>query len=529
MNDRYTAVSSGFPSAVTLVERARATPFGNDPELVGLIDAALSAAREPRELGHLYLARALANQGNGDPSISAAAARAAIPHLIAVGDAGSAAYASAIAAVWLDQAREAAAAIDCAVDALMMLADVELAAIDAVRASLAMCGFFSRLSAFDLAIGMGERAFDGALELEGVPIDSVAFTVGYVAAEGGHVAASDEARARRLAMARRAVDWLLDHGTNEVSRVISGGGLDAEIRLAADEDVSGLHLDDAASLYGDAAPDLVAWHQLVRGTLAARHGDPASAVELLVAAEPGLRASGDYHCLVRALQERAAARAELGDPAGAYADAVERSEFTRRWQLDHATQFAAQIARRVDLTKSTSRWRSTAEQLAHDADWDATTGVRSRRWFDDFLDGLSHDDRPLSIVVLDLDRFKSVNDTYGHAVADAVLRRAGTVLSEEVPTGTEVARFGGDEFVIVFCDAERSDVEQVAEAIRWRVAATEWGDLAEGLDLTISGGIAHGRANRALDVFSLADSALLEAKRTGRNGIAVGDDAVGAG
>jgi diguanylate cyclase (GGDEF)-like protein len=521
-------VSSGSISAIALVERARATPFGNDPALIGLIDRSLATARDPRELGYLYIARALANQGNGDPSISAASARAAVPHLLAVGDVGSAAYASAVAAVWLDQAREAGTAIDCAVDALMMLADVELAAIDAVRASLAMCGFFSRLSAFDLAIGMGERAFDGALELDGVPIDSVAFTVGYVAAEGGHVAATDEARERRLATARRAVDWLLDNGTNEVSRVISGEGLDAEIRLAAGDDVSELQLGAAASLYEQAAPDLVAWHQLVRGTVAARHGDPASAVELLVAAEPGLRASGDYHCLVRALHERAEARAELGDAAGAYADAVERAEFTRRWQLDHATQFAAQIARRVDLTKSTSRWRSTAEQLAHDADWDPTTGVRSRRWFDDFLDRLTTEDRQLSILVLDLDRFKSVNDTYGHAAADAVLRRVGAVLNEEVGPDVDVARFGGDEFVVVFCDADHAHVEQVGEAIRWRVAATEWGDIADGLDLTISGGIAHGCSSSPIDVFSIADSALLEAKRSGRNSIAVGDDAVGA-
>ena len=515
-------------TAAELVERARATPFGNDPALIELIDRSLAAAGDPEELGHLHLARALAIQGNGDASSSASSARAAVPHLLATGDVASAAYASAVAAVWLDQARDAATAIDCAVDALMMLADVELAAIEVVRASLAMCGFFSRLSAFDLAIDMGERAFEGALELDGVPIDPVAFTVGYVAAEGAHVAESNEARARRLPMARRAADWLLEHGTNEVSRVVSGGGLDGEVRLAAGEDVSELRLDDAVALYDRAAPDLVAWHRLVRGTLAARNDDPSSAIELFDAAEPGLRASGDHHCLVRALQERATARAAIGDHAGAYADAVELAGFTRRWQLDHATQFAAQIARRVDLTKSTSRWRSTAEQLAHDVDWDPTTGVRSRRWFDEFLNLRSHDDGPLSILVVDLDRFKLVNDTYGHTAADAVLRRIGALLSEEVGPECDVARFGGDEFVIVFHSADGATVEQVGEGIRWRVAATEWGDIAEGLDLTISGGIAHGRRSAAPDVFAVADAALLDAKRSGRNHVAVGGDAVGA-
>ena len=519
----------GSVTAAALVERARATPFANDPELIELIDRSIAATHAPEELGHLHLARALAVQGNGNASLSASSARAAVPHLRAIGDVGSAAYASALAAVWLDQARDAATAIDCAVDALTMLADVELAAIEAVRASLAMCGFFSRLSAFDLAINMGERAFEGALELDGVPIDPVAFTVGYVAAEGAHVAESEEAMARRLPMARRATDWLLEHGTNDISRIVSGGGLLGEVTLAAGDDVSGLQLDDAVALYDRAAPDLVAWHQLLRGTIAARNDDPASAVDLLDAAEQGLRASGDHHCLVRALRERAAARATLGDHAGAYADAVELAGFTRRWQLDHATQFAAQIARRVDLTKSTSRWRSTAEQLAHDADWDRTTGVRSRRWFDEFLHRPTHDDGPLSILVVDLDRFKLVNDTYGHAEADTVLRRVGALLSDEAGPDCDVARFGGDEFVVVFHHADVAAVEQVGEGIRWRVAATEWGDIAEGLDLTISGGIARGRRSAALDVFAVADAALLEAKRAGRNSVAVGGDAVGAG
>lgn len=522
-------MSSGTEFAAALVDRARATPFTHDPELVELIDRTLSSAREPGELGQLHLARAIALQGNGNASLSAASARTAVPHLLAVGDIGTAAYASAIAAVWLDQSHDAAAAIDCAVDALVMLADVQLAEIEAVRASLAVCGFFSRLAAFDLAIEMGRRAFDGAIELDGVPIDPVAFTVGYVAAEGGHVAATPEVCERRLELARRAADWLVGCGTNDVSRELSGCGLVAEIRLAAGEDVSTLRLDDSVVWYGQAAPDLVAWHQLVRGSVAARVGDHASAIELLDLAEPGLRASSDHHCLVRALRERAAARAALGDPAGAYADALEFAEFTRRWQIDHSTQFAAQVARRVDLTKSQSRWRNTAEQLAQDVDWDATTGVRSRRWLEEYLNAPGSDDEQVSIAVLDLDRFKRINDTLGHATADAVLRRVGTLLSEEAGEESDVARFGGDEFVVMIRGAAPADAEQIAESMRWRVAATEWGDIAEDLDLTISGGIAHGRTRDAAQMFARADAALLDAKRSGRDHVAVAGDAVGAG
>ncbi len=261
-------------------------------------------------------------------------------------------------------------------------------------------------------------------------------------------------------------------------------GLLAEIAIARGTRVPQSGLDSAASFYADASPDLIAWHQLVRATNARRHGDHSKAVDLLDAAIPGLVASADNHCLVRAIDERSEAKAALGNLAGAYADAQHLARLVRGWQVSQVGWLAAQVTRRAELERTTSVLRSQAEKLTADLDHDVTTGCRSRRWLENHLVELETSAEFGQVLMFDIDRFKVVNDTYGHSIGDEVLARFGTLIATATVHGNEVARFGGEEFMLIAKDRDADLGESLAEQIRLSVAAHDWESIAPGIELT---------------------------------------------
>ncbi len=305
------SVRRAVETPAELIELVRNRGLSWDAEIVERIDHAIERADGDQDLGTLYIARALALQGRGNASAPAAAVRNAIPHLVAAGAMQSAAFAASMAAVFLDQCGEPVAAMDHAVDALVMLGDTgptePQPGLEGVRAALALSGFFMRISAFNLAVDAADRAFQGARHIVGVPIDPLAYSAGYVAVEGAHVADDEQTRERCVAHTMATVDWLEQHGINEVSRVMAARGFRAEIRHVRGRTSCDLELDSAADLYELAAPDLVAWHRLVHGASAQARGDADTAIVRFDEAIPGLEASSDDHCLVRALRGRARA------------------------------------------------------------------------------------------------------------------------------------------------------------------------------------------------------------------------------
>lgn len=164
------------------------------------------------------------------------------------------------------------------------------------------------------------------------------------------------------------------------------------------------------------------------------------------------------------------------------------------------------------------------ERLQHMATQDSLTGLYNRRVLDDMLiRDLARADRAqhkLSVLMLDIDHFKTLNDTYGHSVGDQVLKQVAGCLSVLARQTDTVCRYGGEEFLMVFpdCDAEQAAV--TAEKIRQSVKALKLltGNLGAPA-ITISIGIAiypdHGRAKE--DLVKAADNALYQAKRAGRD------------
>lgn len=183
--------------------------------------------------------------------------------------------------------------------------------------------------------------------------------------------------------------------------------------------------------------------------------------------------------------------------------------------------------------------RSSLEQARREAEQDPLTGLANRKAYERRLRELARESmetgRLLSLVVVDIDHFKSFNDMYGHRMGDAVLRVVAEVLRRHVRADDLVARYGGEEFVLLLADAGLDAALAVAERIREEAGARHLVDRRTGRDLgrlTISAGVAEYQPGEPLDeLFRRADAALYEAKRAGRNrvvaetGIAAADAA----
>jgi diguanylate cyclase (GGDEF)-like protein len=193
-----------------------------------------------------------------------------------------------------------------------------------------------------------------------------------------------------------------------------------------------------------------------------------------------------------------------------------------------------------------SRLRETERQAAllrRHALEDPLTGLGNRRSAERRLGAMRLGEEPLSLAVVDVDRFKKVNDEASHTHGDAVLRRVADLLREHSRTGDEVYRWAGDEFLVVLPTATEAQAVVVMERLRAAVAAADWSDLIPG-PVTVSIGVATAPAVaddgepatvvgwRAL--FDSADLNLFSAKRSGRNRVRApgvmptGDDEAGA-
>lgn len=126
--------------------------------------------------------------------------------------------------------------------------------------------------------------------------------------------------------------------------------------------------------------------------------------------------------------------------------------------------------------------------------------------------------RPLSCLIIDVDNFKGINDTYGHAAGDAALMQLGRVLSETVRGSDIVCRYGGEEFLVLAPETQLEGALALGEKIRQTAAARPFGDGERVFPLTLSIGAAQlSDSESGHDMIARADAALYQAKEEGRN------------
>lgn len=171
-------------------------------------------------------------------------------------------------------------------------------------------------------------------------------------------------------------------------------------------------------------------------------------------------------------------------------------------------------------------------QLKHEAQTDGKTGLLNSRFFtkrfEEEIERAKRINRPLAVVMADLDYLRTINNTYGHLAGDAVLVGISQILRQTIRNGDLVARFGGEEFAVVLPQSGRADAYRLAERIRAAVAEAEFvvDTSAAPIHATMSFGIAcfPDDANATTGLTHAADIAVYHAKNTGRNRVVyIGD------
>jgi diguanylate cyclase (GGDEF)-like protein len=187
----------------------------------------------------------------------------------------------------------------------------------------------------------------------------------------------------------------------------------------------------------------------------------------------------------------------------------------RRWE-----RRLAALASMESLIEIERRSAEHAELQQH-AFLDDLTGLANRRALARFTEGLlAREVQTAAVALVDLDRFKLVNDGYGHAVGDAVLQRMAGLLRAGVREQDLVVRLGGDEFLMLLTMPNHGAARRRCEAIMESIAGCRWEEISAGLAVTASVGVAVGPLERFDDLCATADAALYRAKKAGRARIA---------
>jgi diguanylate cyclase (GGDEF)-like protein len=212
--------------------------------------------------------------------------------------------------------------------------------------------------------------------------------------------------------------------------------------------------------------------------------------------------------------------------------------------VDAAQQFAAgardqQVTVRVppdlhgvleELNRSISRTHEAESTLANRANRDGLTDLLNRRAFDEALAGFfarkQRFGEPFALLLLDLDHFKSINDTYGHGAGDEVLRViAGRMMTDLRPFDT-VFRVGGEEFAVLVSGVDSAEARQIGNRVLHVIASHPIPLPVEALYVTASIGVVTDAAGSDTStLYAAADAALYHAKTTGRNRVVVGERA----
>ena len=188
-------------------------------------------------------------------------------------------------------------------------------------------------------------------------------------------------------------------------------------------------------------------------------------------------------------------------------------------------ELLARVRTQVKKKRYAEKLRDNVQMSIEAAITDALTGLHNRRYMETHLGTLVEQaaarGRPLSILVLDIDFFKAINDGYGHSAGDDVLKEFSRRLKKAVRGIDLACRFGGEEFVVVMPDTSIAMATMVAERLRKRIAAEPFriNQNTRTVQATISIGIAAMRSveDRPSDIIRRADEALYRAKREGRN------------
>jgi len=523
-NTDLQALRSRVSSAASAEERARC---------LDEIELALSRATGPAESAQLLMCRSHLHANQWETRKVVADALAAMQQFEEAGDAEGALDAASVCAGYSARLGDLSLASELATRCIVGLS---LLTDDALRAEVTnrlgmFCLWFRdydlAIEQFEVSLRAAERC--GNQRFVYRELYNLASTL-LLAVELESGPEQDQSqgsgsRAARLARAARAIQRLAEGSDAEL--VAWAGTRRLQAHLAYEQG----HTEKAFQMLKQAEEDLSAeaWEEgkydfsLLEARCLRALGRPADAIAAAHRATDAVKLGEDIQETTLALEELVAAEQEAGELEAALAHAV---ELNRRVSAVHSNQ-TAQVVKQVWVRAATELERSRLEvQTAaaiHFAEEDALTRVGNRRLLARFLAGPAADHDNLAFLMVDIDHFKQINDTFGHAVGDHVLRALGQLLATEPRAGQVVVRYGGEEFVLALPSVELKAARNFAERIRLKVESYPWEKLEHLLQVTVSIGVSCGPVADWHSVLAAADRGLYIAKRSGRNQVRTSD------
>ena len=239
--------------------------------------------------------------------------------------------------------------------------------------------------------------------------------------------------------------------------------------------------------------------------------------------EEALREHQRHHALrERQLQEQAATRLAAVRVQFDTERAMKDAEIHRLRTIELEREIAERREAEAALARAQAELQARNAELQALAIRDPLTGAFNRRYLDQRLDEAMplavRGIQPLSVMMCDLDDFKRVNDTFSHAVGDRVLQEVATLLRRHLRQSDVVARFGGEEFMVLFPATTLEQAAAAAHKVCAVVREHAWAALHPGLAVTLSAGVAEAAGHPTHEkLLSQADARLYEAKRRGKD------------
>ncbi len=194
----------------------------------------------------------------------------------------------------------------------------------------------------------------------------------------------------------------------------------------------------------------------------------------------------------------------------------------RFWDVEEENliiQFRNMIENHLELTSTVEEVHRLNASLERMAYYDHMTNIYNRRYFFEIAEStitlLKRDKKPISIVMIDIDNFKSINDTYGHAMGDEVIKALPQKIIPCIRESDILARFGGEEFILLLANSNRDNALIVSQKIRSIIEDTS----VNGIKFTVSLGLSQINLDDVSlrDVIKKADEGLYQAKNSGKN------------
>jgi len=515
-----------------LYERAQAAASPEDrASCLRDIEVLLEKASSPLERGQLLLCRARvhANQWHTPEVLQNALDAMAL--FEECGEVALTLDATSLAAGFASRLGELSLAAELATKSILGLGSVHddrLAAEVANRLGIFCYSFLDYQRAaqqFEISLAAAERAgdhFRTCRQLQNIA-DVLLLTVRANRARDVTVPASPRPEdCDRLERAGQVMQRLLADATPEEQLMLGCQRLEAELLLETGHPAEALEVIENAARGTLVAEDPQrAAFSVVESRCLRALGRDEEAIEAADRAVQLAQASWDDHELMLNLEERLATRQAIGDMKGAVVDALDAK--WRMWAIHQrqTAQVVEQVWKRASLERERDQLEETTAAAVRSAEEDPLTGIGNRRLLERFLARSAATPVTLALVMVDIDHFKEINDTFGHELGDLVLRSLGELFASEARPGQVIVRYGGEEFVFAMPGAELAAAASFAERVRVRVVSHPWDELKAHLGVTISLGVSSGCSDAWRAVLAAADSALYLAKRSGRNRVEV--------